>query len=86
METLIYCLLDEGTLSHARERFASELVARGLSPKAGSPDIWICGDCFSAAVEALESVGEAAASCGVVVKRAFAVVDEPNTYSEGRNG
>ena len=86
METLIYCVLDEGTLSHARARFGSELVARGLSPKEGSPDIWVCGDCFPAALEALESVGEAAERCGVVVKRAFAVVDEPNSYTDGRNG
>ena len=82
METLIYCVLDEGTLDHAHQRFDSTLAERGLSPKEGSPNVWVCGDCFSAADDAIEAVHEAAKSCGVVVKRAFAVVDEANTYTD----
>jgi hypothetical protein len=82
MEILIYCILDEGTLKHAQKRFDGELEARGLTPKEGSPNIWVCGDCFSAADEALQSIGEAATACGVVVKRAFAVADEPTAKTE----
>ncbi|MCW1925832.1 hypothetical protein OKA05_24955 [Luteolibacter arcticus] len=82
MEILIYCILDEGTLNHAQERFDGELEARGLTPKEGSPNIWVCGDCFSAADEALQSIGEAATACGVVVQRAFAVADDPAAKTE----
>lgn len=75
METLIYCVLDEGTLKHAHERFDDELTSRGLAPKEGSPNIWICGDCFSAADDAIKAVHKAAEKCGVAVKRVFAVTD-----------
>jgi hypothetical protein len=82
MEILIYCELDEGTLIRMHERFEGELEKRGLTKKDGARNTWICGDCFSAAEEALESVSEAAATCGVVVKRAFALADEPNELNQ----
>jgi hypothetical protein len=82
MDILIYCALDEGTLNQAQERFDVKLESRGLTQKEGSPNIWVCGDCFNAADDAIRAVHESAEACGVVVKRAFAVVDKPNSYAD----